>query len=105
KHAIEMAALANATGLSVDICGMHFPALDLRELPDVLCHRRYGGILNTDGVVEAVSAMRVDQTCVERSIRGGVYAVLEAPDGFAADSLDADGEIIGVVMCTGTRQQ
>lgn len=98
KHAIEMAALANATGLSVDIRGMHFPALDLRDLPDVLCHRRHGGILNTEGVVEAVSAMRVDQTCVERSIRGGVYAVLEAPDGFAADSLETYGEIIGMVI-------
>jgi len=98
KHAIEMAALANATGLSVDRRGMHFAALDLREIPDVLCHRRHGGILETEGVVEAVSAMRPDQTYVERSIRGGVYAVVEAPDGFAAESLGAYGEIIGMVI-------
>jgi predicted homoserine dehydrogenase-like protein len=98
KHAIEMAALANATGLSVDVRGMHFPALDLRELPNVLCHQRHGGILKTEGVVEAVSAMRPDGTYVERSIRGGVYAVVEAPDGFAPESLGAYGEIIGMLI-------
>lgn len=96
KHAIEMAALANATGLTVDVRGMHFAALDLRELPDALCHRKHGGILETEGVVEAVSAMRPDGTYVERNVRGGVFAVVEAPDGFAADSLGAYGEIIGM---------
>lgn len=98
KHAIEMAALANATGLSVDVRGMHFPAIDLREIPNVLCHHRHGGILNTEGVVEAVSAMRSDQTYVDRNIRGGVYAVVEAPDEYAADSLASYGEIIGMVI-------
>jgi predicted homoserine dehydrogenase-like protein len=96
KHAIEMAALANATRLTADVRGMHFAALDLRELPDALCHRKYGGILETEGVVEAVSAMRADGTYVERNVRGGVYAVVEAPDGFAADSLGAYGDIIGM---------
>lgn len=96
KHAIEMAALANAAGLTVDVRGMHFQALDVRELPNVLCHRRHGGILETEGVVEAVSVMRPDQTYVERGLRGGVYAVVEAPDSFTADSLGAYGEIIGM---------
>jgi predicted homoserine dehydrogenase-like protein len=96
KHAIEMAALANATGLTVDVRGMHFPAVDLGELPDLLCHRRHGGILETEGVVEAISAMRPDWTYVERNLRGGVYAVVKAPNGFAADSLGAYGDIIGM---------
>lgn len=96
KHAIEMAALANATGLTVDVRGLHFPAPDLRELADVLCHRKHGGILETEGVVEAVSAMRPDGTWVDRNVRGGVFAVVEAPDGFAPDSLGAYGDIIGM---------
>ena len=98
KHAIEMAALANATGLSVDVRGMHFQAIDLREIPNVLCHKRHGGILNSEGVVEAISAMRPDQTYVDRNIRGGMYAVVEAPDDYAADSLGAYGEIIGMII-------
>jgi predicted homoserine dehydrogenase-like protein len=98
KHSIEMAALANATGLSVDIRGMHFPAVDLRELPDVLCGTRHGGILQSEGVVEAVSAMRADETYVERNIRGGVFAVLQAPDNHAAESLATYGDIIGMMI-------
>jgi predicted homoserine dehydrogenase-like protein len=98
KHSIEMAALANATGLSVDVRGMHFPAVDLRELPNVLCHTRHGGILQSEGVVEAVSAMRADETYVERNVRGGVFAVLEAPDNQAAESLATYGDIIGMMI-------
>ena len=39
KHAIEMTALANATGLVPDVRGLHFPSADLREVPDVLCSK------------------------------------------------------------------
>jgi predicted homoserine dehydrogenase-like protein len=93
-----MAALANAAGLSVDVRGMHFPAVDLRELPNVLCHRRHGGLLDNEGVVEAISAMRADETWVDRHLRGGVFAVLQAPDNQAAESLATYGDIIGMVI-------
>lgn len=98
KHAIEMTALANATGLVPDVRGMHFPSADLRELPDVLCAKEKGGILDQEGVVEAVSAIRPDETEVERHLRGGLYAVIDAPTSFAIDSLAAYGEIIGMVI-------
>jgi len=103
KHAIEMAALANSAGLAVDRRGMHFPAIDLRDLPDVLCHRRYGGILESEGVVEAISAMRADETWVERHLRGGMFAVVEAPDNQAAESLSTYGDIIGMVIGSQSR--
>jgi len=45
KHSIEMATLSNATGLTADVRGLHFPAVDLREMPDVLCLKSKGGIL------------------------------------------------------------
>ena len=67
KHAIEMCALSNMTGLVPDIRGMHFPAIDLREMPDKLCHKDKGGILESEGVVEAVSAAHEDDTPVERN--------------------------------------
>jgi len=97
KHAIEMAALSNATGLVPDVRGMHFPSPDLREIPDVLCSIDKGGILNQEGVVEAVSAIRPDLSEVERNLRGGLYAVIDAPTGFSIDSLASYGEIIGMI--------
>ena len=67
KHGIEMAALANMTGLVPDVRGMHFPCADLREIPDTLCHRNKGGVLENEGVVEAVSSIDANEAAVDRS--------------------------------------
>ena len=95
KHAIEMAALANAAELAVDVPGMHFEAIDLRDICDRLCLQEAGGILQREGVVEAISAMRADETWMERHLRGGVYAVVRA-EPQAVESLRSYGEIIGM---------
>ena len=102
KHSIEMAALANAAGLPPDVRGMHFPAADLRTLPDVLCHQRYGGLLAHEGVVEAVSAMNDQEQWLERHLRGGVFAVVAADD-YVIDSLASYGEIIGMIIGKNSR--
>ena len=98
KHSIEMAALSNATGLLPDIRGMHFPTADLREIPDKLCHKDRGGILESNGVVEAVSSIFPDGTAVERSLRGGLYAVVEGQDDFPVESMSSYGEITGMII-------
>ena len=98
KHSIEMTALSNATGLVPDVRGMHFPSVDLREIPDVLAEIDQGGILHQEGVVEAVSAIRPDRSPVERNLRGGLYAVIDASDGFSIESLASYGEIIGMII-------
>ena len=98
KHSIEMTALANATGLVPDIRGMHFPSADLRQIPDVLCSKEKGGVLTTEGVVDAVSAIRPDESAVERNLRGGLYAVIDAPEPYFSDSLASYGEIIGMFV-------
>jgi predicted homoserine dehydrogenase-like protein len=98
KHAIEAVTISNATGLTVDVRGMHFPVLDLREIPEQLCLRSNGGILNREGVVEAVSSMRPDKTNVEQNLRGGVFAVIDAPDRQAIESMTSYGEIIGMMI-------
>jgi predicted homoserine dehydrogenase-like protein len=98
KHNIEMAALANATGLVPDVRGLHFPSADLRTLPDVLCARDKGGILEQEGVVGAISAIHPDETPIERNLRGGVFAVVDAPGDFYRSSLASYGDIIGVMI-------
>ena len=98
KHAIESVTLSNATGLTIDVRGMHFPAIDLRKMPDQLALQSKGGILTREGVVEAVSSMKPDNTNVERNVRGGVFAVIDAPDPQAIESMAAYGEIIGMMI-------
>ena len=95
KHAIEMCALANMTGLVPDVRGMHFPSVDVRRIADALSRREKGGVLNEEGVVEAVSSINEDEVPVERSVRGGLYCVVDAPAPFIIESLSSYGEIIG----------
>lgn len=98
KHAIEMVALANVTGLQPDVRGLHFPTADLRDIPDVLASKDRGGILDGEGVVEAVSAIHPDDTFVERSIRGGLFAVIDGPTPQINRSLASYGDITGMVI-------
>jgi predicted homoserine dehydrogenase-like protein len=85
KSAIEMAAIANATGLDVPADGLGFPPCGVDDLPHVLRPREAGGILDSSGMVEVVSSIERDGRPVFRDLRWGVYVVLEAPNDYAAD--------------------
>jgi predicted homoserine dehydrogenase-like protein len=85
KSAIEMAAIANASGLDVPADGLKFPACGVDDLPHVLRPHDQGGVLEKSGVVEVVSSLERDGRPVFRDLRWGVYAVLEAPNDYAAD--------------------
>ncbi|CAN7354355.1 NAD(P)H-dependent oxidoreductase [Mesorhizobium sp. LjNodule214] len=52
KTMVEMAAIANATGLVPDKPGMHGPAATLGELSKVLVPQKDGGVLSNVGVVD-----------------------------------------------------
>ena len=85
KSAIEMAAIANATGLEVPTDGLLFPPCGVDDLPHVMRPREQGGVLEKAGVVEVVSSLERDGRPVFRDLRWGVYVVLEAPNDYAAD--------------------
>jgi predicted homoserine dehydrogenase-like protein len=85
KSAIEMAAIANATGLDVPSDGLLFPPCGVDDLPHVMRPREQGGVLEKAGVVEVVSSLERDGRPVFRDLRWGVYVVLEAPNDYAAD--------------------
>ena len=80
KSAIEMAAIANATGLDVPRDGLGFPPCGVDDLPEVL---RGGRVLERDGMVEVVASLERDGRPVFRDLRWGVYAVLKAPNDYA----------------------
>ncbi len=76
KSAIEMAAVANMTGLRPDVRGMHFPPAGIEELPEILKPAEHGGLLHNPGVVEVVSSLDRDGRPVPNDLRWGVYAVI-----------------------------
>ncbi|HKV43359.1 MAG TPA: flagellar biosynthesis protein FlgA, partial [bacterium] len=79
KSAIEMAAVANMTGLRPDVRGMHFPPAGIDRLPEVLKPAERGGILERSGVVEVVSSVDRDGRTVPNDLRWGVYVVITSP--------------------------
>ncbi len=80
KSAIEMAAVANATGLTPAPGGLEFPPCGVDDLPRVMRPRAEGGHLHHRGQVEVVSSIERDGRPVFRDLRWGVYV------SFAADS-------------------
>ncbi|MCE2438872.1 MAG: flagellar biosynthesis protein FlgA [Candidatus Latescibacteria bacterium] len=77
KSAIEMAAVANATGLEPQPEGLNFPPCGVDRLPDVCRPRDEGGQLSHKGTVEVVSCVQPDGTPVDRDLRWGVYVTIE----------------------------
>jgi predicted homoserine dehydrogenase-like protein len=84
KSAIEMAAVANATGLTPPEDGLIFPPCGVEALPSVLKPRSEGGVLDKKGMVEVVSSLDRSGSDVERDLRWGVYTVFEAPSDYVA---------------------
>ncbi len=83
KSGIEMAAVANATGLTPPKDGLAFPPCGVDELPATLRPRGDGGVLGGKGMVEVVSSVDRNDGPVDRDLRWGVYAVFEAPSDYA----------------------
>jgi predicted homoserine dehydrogenase-like protein len=83
KSGIEMAAIANATGLAPPEDGLLFPPAGTSELPRVLRPRDEGGVLARKGMVEVVSSVRRDGTAIPDDLRWGVYAVFEGETEYA----------------------
>jgi predicted homoserine dehydrogenase-like protein len=68
KTMVEMAVIANATGLTIDVPGMHGPEATLQTLPDVFRPQAEGGILGQKGVVEYTTG---------KGVAPGVFVVVE----------------------------
>ena len=69
KTAVEMAAIANATGLVPDVPGMHGPKASREELPSVLIPKQDGGVLNKIGVVDYT---------IGKGVAPGVFVIVKA---------------------------
>ena len=84
KSAIEMAAIANATGLTPPPDGLRFPPCGRDDLAHVLRPVGDGGQLHHRGQVEVVSSIERDGRPVPNDLRWGVYVVIEAPNDYSA---------------------
>lgn len=80
KSAIEMTAIANATGLESPSEGLAFPPATRFELADVLRPKHAGGMLEKAGVTECVSSLMRDGSTVPHNLAHGTFVVVEAAE-------------------------
>jgi predicted homoserine dehydrogenase-like protein len=79
KTMVEMAAIANATGLVPDVPGMHGPNASRDTLAKVLIPREDGGLLSRKGVVDYT---------IGKGVAPGVFVVVEATHPRVIERMD-----------------
>lgn len=83
KSALEMAAVANACGLSAPTDGLAFPDLGVSELPQGLKPKADGGLLEGRGMVEVVASERRSGAEIADNLRWGVYVTFAGDTDYA----------------------
>ncbi|MCO6386394.1 NAD(P)H-dependent oxidoreductase [Aliihoeflea sp. 40Bstr573] len=79
KTMVEMAAIANATGLVPDKPGMHGPNAGREDLARILIPREDGGVLSKKGVVDYT---------IGKGVAPGVFVVVEATHPRVIERMD-----------------
>lgn len=76
----ESVIAMNATGLVPDFPAMHDPLVRVSEIPQALCAREEGGILQKTGVIDVVTVLRGER---EANMGGGVFAVVSCENAYS----------------------
>lgn len=88
KAQIEMTSLANMTGLTPDVRGMHQPAAGIADLARLFCPRAHGGLLEREGVVDLCNAVAPDgQSLLPDEMTNGVWVVLGTDNPILGEDL------------------
>lgn len=82
KAAIEMAAVANATGLDCPDDGLAFYPSGLQDLAEVFKPESEGGRLPKAGLVDIAASREPDGRVVLNNIQYGMFVTFRAPDDY-----------------------
>jgi predicted homoserine dehydrogenase-like protein len=83
KAAIEMAAVANGTGLDCPDDGLAFPPAGLHDLARVFRPAADGGRMSRSGLVDIAASQEPDGREVFNNIRYGVFVTFKAHNDYA----------------------
>jgi predicted homoserine dehydrogenase-like protein len=83
KSAIEMNAIANATGLGVPVHGLTFAPIGTSELAAKMRPRSEGGVLEREGILDVVTYLYDEGKPVPDHIRFGVFVCFTSESTYA----------------------
>ena len=87
----EMAIVINSTGYDYDAPRLHAPIARIIEMPEILCGRADGGILQNEGVIDMVNCLRRSD---EISFAGGVFIIIKCPERETWQFLKNKGHLV-----------
>ncbi len=70
----EIAIVINATGYDYDAPRLNAPIARIIEMPEIMCGRGEGGILQKEGIIDMVNCLRRSD---EMSFAGGVFVIVK----------------------------
>ena len=94
KAAIEMAAVANGTGLDCPDDGLAFPPTGLHDLAGVFKPASDGGRLPRSGLVDIAASQEPDGREVFNNIRYGVFVTFKANNEYTRDCFKQYGLLV-----------
>ena len=93
KSSIEMAAVANASGLKCPVNGLTYPPIGVYDIANKLIPKDKGGHIDREGQVEVISSIDRKKIQIENDLRWGVYIVLRAQNNYVKNCFKEYGMV------------
>ena len=93
KSSIEMAAVANASGLKCPKNGLTYPPVGVYDIANKLIPKDNGGLIDHEGQVEVISSIDRNKIQIENDLRWGVYIVIKAQNNYVKDCFKEYGMV------------
>ena len=93
KSSIEMAAVANASGLKCPNDGLTYPPVGVYDIANTLIPKNKGGNIDHEGQVEVISSIDRNKNQIENDLRWGVYIVIKAQNNYVKNCFKEYGMI------------
>ena len=93
KSSIEMAAVANASGLKCPNNGLTYPPIGVYDIANKLIPKDKGGHIDHEGQVEVISSIDRNKIQIENDLRWGVYIVIKAQNNYVKNCFKEYGMV------------
>ena len=93
KSSIEMAAVANASGLKCPVNGLTYPPVGVYDIANKLIPKDKGGHIDYEGQVEVIPSIDRKKIQIENDLRWGVYIVIKAQNNYVKNCFKEYGMV------------
>ena len=82
KSSIEMAAVANSSGLKCPKNGLTYRPVNVYDIANKMIPKNKGGYIDCEGQVEVISSIDRNKKQIKNDLRWGIYIVIKAQNNY-----------------------